>query len=309
MDRAHRVDQLQYLVGVRDRLELLQGRGGAVHVQHLQLGLRARVPDRDPRHETVPLRLRQGVGALHLDRVLGGDDHEGRGQLVGLPVHRDLALLHRLQQRGLGLGRGAVDLVTDHDLGEDRAGLELEVPPLLVVDAHAGDVRRQQVGGELDTPHRAVDGPGQRLGEHRLAHARHVLDEQMALREQHGQREPHDLGLALDHGLHRPADPLRRGGQIPPRARLRPRGVTSKARLLVIGRHPALLGPCPALRGARDTPLRAHVLRTDRPSPPCAAPAARPRRRHSRILAARAASRHGLWITHPTGRAAAVPAA
>ena len=33
----------------------------------------------------------------------------------------DLALLHRFEQRGLRLGRRAVDLVGQHDVGEDRA--------------------------------------------------------------------------------------------------------------------------------------------------------------------------------------------
>ncbi len=231
VDPADGVDQLHDLVRVRHRLEVLQRRDAAVHVQHLQLGLHAGVADGDTGHEAVALRLGQRVGALHLDRVLRGHHHERARQLVGLAVDRDLALLHGLQQRGLGLRRGAVDLVADHDLGEDRAGLELEVLALLVPDGHAGDVGRQQVRRELDTPHRAVDGPRQRLGQHRLAHAGDILDQQMSLGEQYGQRKPYDLGLALDHTLHRTADPLHSGSQI------------SEARSIVIGRHPALLGP------------------------------------------------------------------
>ena len=42
----------------------------------------------------------------------------------------------------------------------------------------------------------------------------HVLDEQVALGEQHGQRQPDDLGLALDDLLDRLADPVRCGGEI-----------------------------------------------------------------------------------------------
>src|SRR6185437_7773452 len=103
-----------------------------------------------------------------------------------------------LQQRGLGLRRGPVDLVADDDVREDRPRLELEVAPFLVVGADPGDVARQQVGGELDPPHRAVDGPRERLGEHGLAYARHVLDEQVALGEQDDQREPDRLGLPVD---------------------------------------------------------------------------------------------------------------
>ena len=38
----------------------------------------------------------------------------------------DLALLHRFEQGGLRLGRRAVDLVGQDDVGEDRAVQELE---------------------------------------------------------------------------------------------------------------------------------------------------------------------------------------
>ena len=54
-------------------------------------------------------------------------------------------------------GRGAVDLVGQHDLGHDRAGAELEVAGLLVVDRDAGDVAGQQVGRELDALEAAAD--------------------------------------------------------------------------------------------------------------------------------------------------------
>ena len=70
------------------------------------------------------------------------------GWVIG--VDRDLALLHAFEQRRLRLGGGAVDLVAQHDVGEDRAGPELEVALLLVEDVDAGDVGGQQVGRELD---------------------------------------------------------------------------------------------------------------------------------------------------------------
>ena len=120
------------------------------------------VADPDPHHEPVELRLGERVGALVLDRVLGGDDHEGRPELVGVRVDRDLPLLHALEQRGLGLRARAVDLVAEHDVREDRAGLELEVPALLVEHVHAGDVGGQEVGRELDPAERAVDRAGDR---------------------------------------------------------------------------------------------------------------------------------------------------
>ena len=50
-----------------------------------------------------------------------------RLQLVRHAVDGDAALGHRLQQARLGPRRGPVDLVGQHDLGEDRAGTELEL--------------------------------------------------------------------------------------------------------------------------------------------------------------------------------------
>lgn len=44
---------------------------------------------------------------------------EGKGQ--GMPSKGGLLLLHGLQQRGLGLGGRAVDLVPEDEVGEDRA--------------------------------------------------------------------------------------------------------------------------------------------------------------------------------------------
>ena len=48
----------------------------------------------------------------------------GLRQHVRGVVEGDLRLVHRLEQARLGLGRGAVDLVGEHDVGEERAGLE-----------------------------------------------------------------------------------------------------------------------------------------------------------------------------------------
>jgi len=154
--------------------------------------------------------LGEGVGALHLDRVLGRDHQERPGELVGGPVDGRLVLLHALQEGGLGLGGGSVDLVGDHDVGEDRARPELELVLLLAVDRHAGDVAGQQVRGELDAPDGAVDRAGERFRQRRLAHAGDVLEQQVSLCEQHGHGEAYQLAAAGDHGLHRGAH--RRGG-------------------------------------------------------------------------------------------------
>jgi hypothetical protein len=202
------VDQVPHVEGGGDRFQLVQRGGGAVRVEHLQLGGRRRVPDGDAGGEPVPLRLREGIGALHLDRVLRGDHHERGLQPVGGPVDGDLTLLHAFQQRGLGLRRGPVDLVADDEVREDRSRLELEVAAFLVIGVDSGDIAGQQVGGELHPPHRAVDGFRQRLRQHRLPHARHVLDEQVPLGDQDGEREPNGVRLAVNDRLDRRADPL-----------------------------------------------------------------------------------------------------
>ncbi len=145
VDLADDADQLADLRGVGHRLEVLERVVQRVRVEHRDLGGLDRVAHRHPRHEAVALGLGEGVGALHLDGVLRRDDHERRLELVRRPVDGDLTLLHALQQRGLGLGGGAVDLVADDDVGEDAAGAELELAGVLVEHRDAGDVGGQQV--------------------------------------------------------------------------------------------------------------------------------------------------------------------
>jgi hypothetical protein len=67
---------------------------------------------------------------------------ERRVQPVGDALDRDLLLLHRLEQGGLGLRRRPVDLVGEQHVGEHRAGAEGEVALALVVEERAGDVGR-----------------------------------------------------------------------------------------------------------------------------------------------------------------------
>ena len=62
-------------------------------------------------------------------------------------------ILHGLQERRLGLGRGAIDLVGQHQVGENRASLEAHAAPpvqVLADDGRADDVGGHQVGRELD---------------------------------------------------------------------------------------------------------------------------------------------------------------
>ena len=108
------------------------------------------IPDPDTQGEAVELVLRKEVCALELEWILGRDDQERLFEPHGPPVYADLGLVHRFEQGGLGPWRGPVDLVGQDDVGEDRAPLELEVARLHVVDAHADNIRGEQVRRELD---------------------------------------------------------------------------------------------------------------------------------------------------------------
>ena len=106
----------------------------------------------------------------------------GGGSAACRAVDGDLAFLHRFEQCRLGLRRRSVDLVGEHDVGEQRARLEPELLGRAFVDADADEVGRQQVGGELHPLPRAVDRCRERLGEARLADAGDVLDQAGGLR-------------------------------------------------------------------------------------------------------------------------------
>ena len=136
-----------------------------------------------------------------LDRVLRRDHHERCLERVRAGVDGHLSLLHRLEERRLRLRRCPVDLVAEDDVGEHATGAELERGRAAVEDVHAGDVGWEQVGGELDPPPRAVERERERLCQAGLAHAGHILDEQVPLGHHADQGEVDDVGLALDHSL------------------------------------------------------------------------------------------------------------
>ena len=177
------------------------------------LGL-ARVVDDDLHHELVDLRLRQGVRALGLDRVLRREDEERVRDLVGLAADRDLALLHDLEQRALDLGRRAVDLVGEEQVREHRPQRRPELAGLLVVDAGADEVGRDEVRRELDALELAADRVGDGLDGHRLGEARHALDEEVAAAQQRDDEPFQEVVLADDDLLDLVEQPLHRGGSV-----------------------------------------------------------------------------------------------
>ena len=118
--------------------------------------------------EAVQLRLGQRVGSFHLDRILGGEDEEWLRQGMCRAAGGHATFLHRLQQRRLRFGRGAIDLVREHQIGEQRTWLEFERAGAVAgvaQDARAGDIGGHQVRRELNATERQVerlaDGPYQ----------------------------------------------------------------------------------------------------------------------------------------------------
>ena len=158
--------------------------------------------DDDVEHEAIELGFGQRIGAFELDRVLRREDEERLVERVGAALDRDAVLLHRLEQRRLGFRRRAVDFVREHDVREDRPRGEHHLAAsgrrVFLNDVRAGDVRRHQVGRELDAVELQVQHLRQRRDEQRLRQARHADDEAVAADEQRLQHQLDDVGLADD---------------------------------------------------------------------------------------------------------------
>ncbi|KFF32555.1 hypothetical protein G039_0333980 [Pseudomonas aeruginosa VRFPA01] len=161
-------------------------RAGHLAHQGLLLGF-GRVVDAQLEHEAVEFGFRQRVGALLLDRVLRRQHHERLRHRQGAAFQGHLALLHHFQQGGLGLGRGAVDLVGQQQVGEHRALAQLELLAGEVVHGVTGDVAGHQVGGELDTREAAVEATRQGAHQEGLAEPRDAFHQHVAAGEQRGE--------------------------------------------------------------------------------------------------------------------------
>ncbi len=182
--------------------------GRRILVQHLELRRALDVRHDQLEQEAVELRRRQRIGPGEVERVLGGDDEEEVVQAMGVVVDGDLLFGHRLQHRGLHLGRGPVDLVGEHHVREDRPAPEDERAGLDLEDVGAGDVARQQVGRELDAPKSrdaldlrvVVDRLAERTRQGRLARAGEVLEQHVPVGEERGEHEIDHLVAPANRG-------------------------------------------------------------------------------------------------------------
>ena len=144
------------------------------------------------------MRFRQGVGAVVLNRILGGDDQEWLRERIRVGVHRDLPFIHGFEQRRLCLRRGAIDFVRKQDVGEDGAAFEFEFLLDGRINRNAQHIGGQHVASELNALEAAIDGAGQRLAERGLADSRGTFDQQVALRENGNQSQPQNVILAAN---------------------------------------------------------------------------------------------------------------
>ena len=174
-------------------------RGARFRAQNLALRLRVGIAHAHPHQEAIELRLGQRICSVMLHRILRRDHQKRLRQLVRMRVNRNLAFVHGLQQRRLRLGRGAVDLVGQQNVGEDRAALEFEFLLQRRIHRDSQHVGRQHVAGKLHALKGAVDGAGESLPQRGLADAGNALDQQVSAGKNADQRQPDNIVLAANH--------------------------------------------------------------------------------------------------------------
>ena len=110
-------------------------------------------------------------------------------------------LLHGFEQGRLRLRRRSVDFVGEDNLREQRARLEAEdalAGFVFVDDIGAHDVRRHQIGRELDAVEVQIEHLTQGPHQQRLAQTGDAFQQGMAADEQAGQDAVDDIGVPDD---------------------------------------------------------------------------------------------------------------
>ena len=179
-----------------------EGFDGMHHLEALKHGnfvFQLRVAQAQAHEEAIQLCLGQGEGAFVVDGILGGDQKEGREKLVIIAIGGDFAFRHGFEEGGLGARGGAVNFVSQDDLGKDGAGPEFKLGGLGIENAVAGNVVGQQVGGTLDAFEGAADAAGDGAGEHGLGHTGDVFKQNMAFGTIGHHGEDDLVALADDH--------------------------------------------------------------------------------------------------------------
>jgi uncharacterized protein YukE len=164
----------------------------------------------DAQHEPVELRLGQRIGPFEIMRILRGDDQECGRQRVTAAIYRYLPLLHRLEQRRLGLRTRAVDLVDQQHIREQRAWAKHEGALGRVEQVSADDIGGHEIGSALNAIISAPQSCGERLAEQRFAETRRTLHQHMAARDDRDRDQTHDGVQANHRGTEDRPQPLRK---------------------------------------------------------------------------------------------------
>ena len=113
---------------------------------------------------------------------------------------RHAAFLHRFEQRALHFGRGAIDLISEQQVRENRALMRAKFTLRLIENLRPDDVRRQQVDRELHAAELHVDRPRETVHQERFREPRHPLQQQMPAREKRDE-QPLDHRILPHHHL------------------------------------------------------------------------------------------------------------
>ena len=192
--RGHRAGsalQADQLLPGQDALHPVEGIGFLTVPEHGHLRLIVRIAQRQPDHEPVHLRIGKHLRSRRAHAVFRGDHQKRPLHGPGFPVHRHLPLLHRLQQRGLGFTGGAVDFIPQQQIRPDQgSGLINKVSAGPVVHGKARQIRGQDIRRKLNPPEGKPDGPAQSHRQRGFADARHIIQQDMPLRQQRRQDLP-----------------------------------------------------------------------------------------------------------------------
>lgn len=192
---------VEYFFGGKYRFGLLSG-GARPHLHDLQFFLIARVADFDEEHEAIELCFGERISSFLFEWILSREDEERVGQIPGNSADGYFPFLHCFQHGGLSLGRCAVNLIGQNDVGEKRSGQESELffagGRVLKDDLGSGDVARHQVGGELDAAERHLESFGEGGDEEGFGEAGDADEEGVAAGKNGDEDFVDDVGLADD---------------------------------------------------------------------------------------------------------------
>ena len=100
---------------------------------------------------------------------------------MGFTVDGHLAFLHAFEQAGLGAGYGAVYLICQQNVGDNRSRMKCKKACLLIIDIKAGNIGRQEIRRKLNPGKRTPDAFGQGFGQQGFGDAGHIFQQDMTL--------------------------------------------------------------------------------------------------------------------------------